>query len=382
MPRRAGRRVAPARRRRGDAPLRPAERSSCAAAWRVAGERARRADRCRRARRLLARLHPRARTPEPTLEATRTYRPPNIRHLPDAGGHINPSRPYPSSLHISVVEVDPRDRARVAAAPRRDPRLRHDDQPAVRRGSVPGRDRHGLRRDPQRGVPHSTAPDTRERHVQELPAAARAATSPDRAWPSGDAQPVHPPRREGRGRVRLRRRASPRCRGVNDALGRSVPASTGTPCTVSNGCSRRPRRRGRRDDRRALRLPRARRAHAEALARSPPTPQGTAILGGGTWLIADLGVASHAAQLIDLGAARARRDRASATAGCASGRHAPTRTCSARDGLGACSAARADGGAGSRAERDRGQGTLGGSAERARPQSDAPARRGRRRPRR
>jgi carbon-monoxide dehydrogenase large subunit len=45
--------------------------------------------------------------PEPTLEATRTYRPPNIRHLPDEGGHINPFATFPSSLHISVVEIDP-----------------------------------------------------------------------------------------------------------------------------------------------------------------------------------------------------------------------------------------------------------------------------------
>jgi carbon-monoxide dehydrogenase large subunit len=43
---------------------------------------------------------------EPTLEATRTYRPPNISHLPDEGGHITPFSSYSSALHVSVVEVD------------------------------------------------------------------------------------------------------------------------------------------------------------------------------------------------------------------------------------------------------------------------------------
>lgn len=43
---------------------------------------------------------------EPMLESTRTYKPPNIRHLPDAGGHITPFASYSSALHVSVVEVD------------------------------------------------------------------------------------------------------------------------------------------------------------------------------------------------------------------------------------------------------------------------------------
>jgi carbon-monoxide dehydrogenase large subunit len=44
---------------------------------------------------------------EPTLEATRTFKPSNIRHLPDAAGHIQPFASFPNALHISVVEVDP-----------------------------------------------------------------------------------------------------------------------------------------------------------------------------------------------------------------------------------------------------------------------------------
>jgi carbon-monoxide dehydrogenase large subunit len=43
---------------------------------------------------------------EPTLEATRTYKPSNIRHIPDAGGHIQPFASFSNALHISVVEVD------------------------------------------------------------------------------------------------------------------------------------------------------------------------------------------------------------------------------------------------------------------------------------
>lgn len=44
---------------------------------------------------------------EPTLESTRTYKPPNIRHLPDEAGHISVFATYSSALHLSVVEVDP-----------------------------------------------------------------------------------------------------------------------------------------------------------------------------------------------------------------------------------------------------------------------------------
>jgi carbon-monoxide dehydrogenase large subunit len=43
---------------------------------------------------------------EPTLEATRTYRPTNIRHTPDAHGHINPFHTFGYSVHAMVVEVD------------------------------------------------------------------------------------------------------------------------------------------------------------------------------------------------------------------------------------------------------------------------------------
>jgi carbon-monoxide dehydrogenase large subunit len=44
---------------------------------------------------------------EPTLESTRTYRSPNIRHLPDERGRIQPFATFPNALHVSVVEVDP-----------------------------------------------------------------------------------------------------------------------------------------------------------------------------------------------------------------------------------------------------------------------------------
>jgi carbon-monoxide dehydrogenase large subunit len=44
---------------------------------------------------------------EPTLESTRTYKPPNIRHLPDDRGHIQPFASFANALHIAVVEVDP-----------------------------------------------------------------------------------------------------------------------------------------------------------------------------------------------------------------------------------------------------------------------------------
>jgi carbon-monoxide dehydrogenase large subunit len=43
---------------------------------------------------------------EPTLESTRTYRPSNIRHLPDEQGRISPFATFPSAVHVSVLEVD------------------------------------------------------------------------------------------------------------------------------------------------------------------------------------------------------------------------------------------------------------------------------------
>ncbi|MFZ1996375.1 MAG: molybdopterin cofactor-binding domain-containing protein, partial [Solirubrobacteraceae bacterium] len=43
---------------------------------------------------------------DPTLEATRTYKPPNIRHLPDEHGHIQPFASFSNGLHLAVVEVD------------------------------------------------------------------------------------------------------------------------------------------------------------------------------------------------------------------------------------------------------------------------------------
>jgi carbon-monoxide dehydrogenase large subunit len=44
---------------------------------------------------------------EPSLEATRSYRPGNIRHTPDARGNIQPYATYSNALHLSLVEVDP-----------------------------------------------------------------------------------------------------------------------------------------------------------------------------------------------------------------------------------------------------------------------------------
>ena len=43
---------------------------------------------------------------EPPLEATRTYRPGNIDHRPDAQGRIQPYPTYSYAVHASVVEVD------------------------------------------------------------------------------------------------------------------------------------------------------------------------------------------------------------------------------------------------------------------------------------
>ncbi len=45
---------------------------------------------------------------EPPLEATRTYRPPNIRHTPDAHGRLNPYPTYSNAAYLVVVEVDRR----------------------------------------------------------------------------------------------------------------------------------------------------------------------------------------------------------------------------------------------------------------------------------
>jgi carbon-monoxide dehydrogenase large subunit len=43
---------------------------------------------------------------DPSLEATRTYRPGNISHLPDDKGHIQPFSTYSNAVHVAVVEVD------------------------------------------------------------------------------------------------------------------------------------------------------------------------------------------------------------------------------------------------------------------------------------
>jgi len=44
---------------------------------------------------------------EPPLESTRTYRPPSIRHTPDAHGRLNPYPTYSNAAYLAVVEVDP-----------------------------------------------------------------------------------------------------------------------------------------------------------------------------------------------------------------------------------------------------------------------------------
>ncbi|MGQ0550073.1 MAG: xanthine dehydrogenase family protein molybdopterin-binding subunit, partial [Armatimonadota bacterium] len=44
---------------------------------------------------------------EPSLEATRTYKPPHIRHTPDEHGRVNPYPTYSNGAFIAVVEIDP-----------------------------------------------------------------------------------------------------------------------------------------------------------------------------------------------------------------------------------------------------------------------------------
>jgi carbon-monoxide dehydrogenase large subunit len=43
---------------------------------------------------------------EPNLESTRTFRPSNIRQIPDEQGRMQPYTTYPFAVHISVAEVD------------------------------------------------------------------------------------------------------------------------------------------------------------------------------------------------------------------------------------------------------------------------------------
>jgi carbon-monoxide dehydrogenase large subunit len=43
---------------------------------------------------------------DPSLEATRTYRPGNIRHQPDQHGHINPFATYSHALHLCATDVE------------------------------------------------------------------------------------------------------------------------------------------------------------------------------------------------------------------------------------------------------------------------------------
>lgn len=44
---------------------------------------------------------------EPNLESTRTFRPRNIRQIPDERGRLNTYSTYPFAVHASVVELDP-----------------------------------------------------------------------------------------------------------------------------------------------------------------------------------------------------------------------------------------------------------------------------------
>jgi aerobic carbon-monoxide dehydrogenase large subunit len=44
---------------------------------------------------------------EPNLESTRTFRPTNIRQIPDELGRLNTYSTYPFAVHASVVELDP-----------------------------------------------------------------------------------------------------------------------------------------------------------------------------------------------------------------------------------------------------------------------------------
>jgi carbon-monoxide dehydrogenase large subunit len=44
---------------------------------------------------------------EPNLESTRTFRPANIRQIPDEQGRMQPYTTYPFAVHVSVAEVDP-----------------------------------------------------------------------------------------------------------------------------------------------------------------------------------------------------------------------------------------------------------------------------------
>ncbi len=43
---------------------------------------------------------------EPNLESTRTFRPANIRHVPDEHGHLQVYTTYPYCVHVSLVELD------------------------------------------------------------------------------------------------------------------------------------------------------------------------------------------------------------------------------------------------------------------------------------
>lgn len=53
------------------------------------------------------RAHEIAGAGDPPLEATRTYRPPAIRHTPDAQGRLNSYPTFSNGAYLAVVEVDP-----------------------------------------------------------------------------------------------------------------------------------------------------------------------------------------------------------------------------------------------------------------------------------
>lgn len=76
---------------------------------------------------------------EPSLEATRTFRLPNIRHTPDELGRLQPFSTFPFGVHASVVEVD----AETGAVHVRRHVVAHDCGTAINPALVDGQVRGG-----------------------------------------------------------------------------------------------------------------------------------------------------------------------------------------------------------------------------------------------
>ncbi len=136
---------------------------------------------------------------EPPLESTRTYKPDNITHFPDEKGRIQPYPTYSNAVHAAVVEVDVEtgkvdlDRFGVLA------RLRRDDQPDVHRGPDARSDGDGRRRRADRGAGLRRGRASAVQPIQDLPDAASERCAAHRDGASGDAEPVHAARGQGRG---------------------------------------------------------------------------------------------------------------------------------------------------------------------------------------